>query len=184
VADTIYSFISHPAYQNGYTLSGTITTDGNMGQLSQSDINAWSWTATNGANTYSVNSAEPGAEVYPGSANLYAGSDYLAIPLVEGDGLSLLMTPTTAAGQVLQLGAHTDSVLSSCHGPTGNLSPWWTDYISPIPDEVSTPAGNAWMIADDGAPTSVPEPSSLVLACLALPALAGVFYLRRRNATS
>ena len=35
-----------PAYQDGYALSGTITTDGNTGYITSLDITNWSWTAT------------------------------------------------------------------------------------------------------------------------------------------
>lgn len=39
-----YSLQNYPADQEGYTLSGTITTDGVIGGLAASDIVSWSWT--------------------------------------------------------------------------------------------------------------------------------------------
>ncbi len=41
-----YSIQNYPADQNGATLSGTITTDGAIGNLASSDILSWSWTIT------------------------------------------------------------------------------------------------------------------------------------------
>jgi hypothetical protein len=39
-----YAIQNYPADQEGYTLSGTITTDGVIGGLAASDIVSWSWT--------------------------------------------------------------------------------------------------------------------------------------------
>ena len=41
-----YSLQNYAADQNGSTLSGTVTTDGNLGTLTQADIVAWTWTVT------------------------------------------------------------------------------------------------------------------------------------------
>jgi hypothetical protein len=40
----IYSIQNYPPEQNGHTLSGTITTDGQIGPLAGSDITSWSVT--------------------------------------------------------------------------------------------------------------------------------------------
>ena len=39
-----YAIENYPADQEGYTFSGTITTDGVIGGLASSDIVSWSWT--------------------------------------------------------------------------------------------------------------------------------------------
>ena len=58
---------TQPAFDNGYTFTGTITTDGTLGPLSPSDILAWSWTAVSPslgpAFTVSGSSADPGSQV-------------------------------------------------------------------------------------------------------------------------
>jgi hypothetical protein len=46
-----YTFISYAPLQNGYTLSGTVTTDGTIGALTDANITAWTWTITNGVNS-------------------------------------------------------------------------------------------------------------------------------------
>jgi hypothetical protein len=51
-ADQItYDIVNYPSLQNGYTIQGTITTDGTMGTLTKSDITGWSIQITNGAGT-------------------------------------------------------------------------------------------------------------------------------------
>jgi len=59
-ASMIYDIVDYPGLENGWTLSGTITTDGTIGTLSASDITAWSWTLTNGATTDNWNSGVTG----------------------------------------------------------------------------------------------------------------------------
>jgi hypothetical protein len=41
-----YTIQNYPADQNGASLSGTITTDGVIGNLASTDILSWSWTVT------------------------------------------------------------------------------------------------------------------------------------------
>ena len=47
----VYNIVNYPGLENGWTVSGTITTDGTIGTLSASDITAWSWSLTDGATT-------------------------------------------------------------------------------------------------------------------------------------
>lgn len=44
-----YDLVNYPDVQDGNTLSGTITTDGAIGNLQMSDITAWSVTISQGA---------------------------------------------------------------------------------------------------------------------------------------
>ena len=53
-ADIVYTVNNNASLQQGYTLTGTITTDGKIGDLAGSDIGAWSITATNGTATYTT----------------------------------------------------------------------------------------------------------------------------------
>jgi hypothetical protein len=48
-APITYSIVDNAAYQNGYTVSGSITTDGTTGSLSSSNITNWTYAVTNTA---------------------------------------------------------------------------------------------------------------------------------------
>ncbi len=54
----VYSLENYSQYQDGYTLAGSITTDGTIGALSAANIVAWEFAATNGTNTVSFNSVQ------------------------------------------------------------------------------------------------------------------------------
>jgi hypothetical protein len=84
-ADTIYNLISFPTLQNGYSVTGTITTDGRLGTLAYSDIIATSITSvTNGVSTYQ--NLQPD-HVY-GSTSLFATSTGLFLRAVPVEGPS------------------------------------------------------------------------------------------------
>src|SRR5579871_6763896 len=46
-----YDLNSYLSEQNGWSLSGTITTDGNLGAITTADILSWQFTLTNGTTT-------------------------------------------------------------------------------------------------------------------------------------
>jgi len=54
----IYDIRNYPLDQQGHTVSGTITTDGLIGQLAASDIKSWSVTIDN---TFTFRSSDAGA---------------------------------------------------------------------------------------------------------------------------
>jgi hypothetical protein len=55
-----YDWVDYPPLENGYTVSGTITTDGNTGTLAASDITSWTLQISQGPTTIdSLNSSTP-----------------------------------------------------------------------------------------------------------------------------
>lgn len=48
-APITYTFVDNAAFQSGHTLSGSITTDGTIGNLANQNILNWNWTITNTA---------------------------------------------------------------------------------------------------------------------------------------
>jgi PEP-CTERM motif len=84
-----YDFVNYPADQSGWTLSGSITTDGHLGFIGSQDIISWNWTASNGAQSVSFDSSQPNAWTdvyrytagYPQPANvIWATPTELTLP--------------------------------------------------------------------------------------------------------
>ena len=146
-ATTIYRIVNNPAVQSGYTLSGTITTDGTLGTIYSTNVVAWSFLATNGVNAYSANSSQPGSSVY--IDGIVATPDYLELPSsTVSSPYDINLNGATSglqwSGSTLQSGAFT----SALHW--NSTWPWWQDHITTTPHDV--PGG--WAIADNGAPLS------------------------------
>lgn len=172
-ADIMYSIVNNAAVQGGYTLSGTITTDGNLGTISAQDILAWNYLVTNGVTTYSANSSQSGSHIGIGGS-ITATSDYIELPsaTVSNPSTLNLFGPTSHvqwSGSTLENYAFTSAFESN------GSWPWWHDYTTTTPHDV--PGG--WAIADNGT-TVVPEPSSLTVSGLVAFVMA-VGYTRRRQ---
>ncbi len=57
-ADMTYILNSFAADQNGWTLTGSITTDGTIGVLAKSDFVSWTWTVTEGSSSSTYSSTD------------------------------------------------------------------------------------------------------------------------------
>ena len=164
VAENItYEMVSHPDWQNGYTLTGTITTNGTTGTLAYSDILSASLAVSKGTTTYENVSAN---EIY-GIQNLSATATGLYLPLWTTSASS----PSFSVGSTgyglprLQYNYffHFGGVYSEsrCDVPISTgLSVLW-----------ATPNGYNNPLQLDGSPllvaNVVPEPSSLCLLGIA-----------------
>ena len=62
-AEMMYSILNSQSDQGGYTVSGTIgLADGtSFGTVLAPDVSSWSFSVTNGTNTYAASSTDPGA---------------------------------------------------------------------------------------------------------------------------
>jgi hypothetical protein len=157
-ASTIYKLVSYPTLQNGYTLTGTITTDGHVGVLAYSDITDASLTASNGTTTYQTPHA---SEVY-GVTNLIATATELDLPLsnlqsfphfkIGGAGFG---TPQLQYDYI-QNADNSIVLYSNCvvDHPTTLTVLWNTSPGS----NLLQLNGEPWRIA-----TAVPEPAALIL---------------------
>ncbi len=71
-----YDLEINPYLTNGWTLSGTITTDGALGPLQSPDILSWSWTATKfGVGSVSANSTDIDAQPVGTNIGVYASTN-------------------------------------------------------------------------------------------------------------
>jgi hypothetical protein len=180
-----YQIVNYPTYQDGYTITGTITTDGDLGVISVSDILSWQWTVSSvhasstdesGLNdTYggivsppTFTASETDLTLISGIFDMYDASDFQIVnsnPSYASVNLEWAYVPSSIEN-FLTSGYYTSGGVEGTiywrYGPTGG-----------------TQIGGG-LIADDG--VAVPEPNTLTLLVSALLGLAGVVYLRRRGA--
>lgn len=174
-ATITYQLEQHPEYQNGFTLSGSITTDGTMGQIVQGNIMSWNWSVSKGSVVMDqLSSSDLNAEAAP--IGLIASSTTLTIPEpVSGEQRSLLLCIRTGIG----IGGGVSNILEwiNGNGPgTGDIysanpqSPEFWNYGAPSPMELNMGDGTTFLIASV-ATQAVPEPASLVMMSLGVAAV-------------
>jgi hypothetical protein len=174
-----YAIQNYPADQQGASLSGTITTDGVTGTLAATDILSWSWTITPAGGTpFTLSSSEAGAQVFifPGSVVSASQSAITIAPRQDSiDGSSFALDSVNGGGNVVSNLEYDRP--GNQGGPSG--------YVGMIQgaDVWSTqnPAmggTDPWVIAKVA---TVPEPSSLTLAALAVTCAVALGGARKRR---
>jgi len=148
LADRTYNIQNYPDLQNGWTLSGTITTDGTIGTIIPPNILSWTWTITNGASSFTVSSTDPGAVVKT-TDGITATGVALLVPFPNQ---ALLLT---SPGGALTWG--TDLTQYSTAGEAFLTPTTGTGWST---TETAEPGSPAWLFASTS-PVAVPEPSSL-----------------------
>jgi hypothetical protein len=183
-ASITYAFVNNAAFQNGYDFSGSITTDGTIGALSNSNITGWNFVITNTA-TSVVEHTQSGTGVYSGRFNASAtqltlppASDSLgssSFQLDVGGGMfSWLRMPAQSMespfGPPMQFPA-TESYFVSLN------TQFWSNSQQPL--ALTSTAGGDWIIAST---SIVPEPSTygLLFGGFTLAVVA----MRRRKSTN
>jgi PEP-CTERM motif len=168
--DVTYNMVNDPVDQNGFELSGTIVTDGNIGALTSSDVVSWQFTITG-----------------PGGPFSNSGT---GASLERGDLLGLAATTSgdlTTSGFVLlgvdfndasSTGINWQPDADTYYGAVGGNLIWVTGQ-PPFPPPTGFPAAGAWTIATAAA--SVPEPSSVVLAGLGCASAIAFGLARKRS---
>jgi hypothetical protein len=170
LAGSTYNIQNYPALQNGWTLSGTITTDGAIGFIQASDITSWAWTVTSGGDTFTFKSTDPQAGLLLPSDTLRANSEDLLLTLPSG------FEFLTEAAELAYVSRGTPLTITSA----AVLLPLPFDVLWNT--EISTPPGlDAWAIASRST-SAVPEPCTLYL--LGFGAAFGSLYVvgRKRRA--
>src|SRR5271157_3999787 len=145
-----YDIVNYPDLQNGWTLSGTITTDGTIGTIQASDITSWTWTIVEAGTALTIRSTDLGAGV-------------------TVDGLTATSTDLQLhfnSDQLLQLGSNAAFLqdatshieprfITQALGPA--IPPPRIAWSSSIPQP---PGTSAWLIASTST-AAVPEPCTL-----------------------
>jgi hypothetical protein len=178
-ASIVYTFQSYNSLQNGYTLSGTITTDGTIGALAPANITAWSYTITNGTTT--DHESGGGNDVYVTGVTVSATS----ISMGVSSGSSNFPNNLVFTNGFVGLLEYTRTPPSNAPGFgdsyqafSPNASLFWSASASNPPG--LSLGGNTWIIAANLA-QAVPEPGSLTLALLGLSCLATAALWTRRH---
>lgn len=172
----IYDLDNYASEQNGWTLSGTITTDGTIGTLTGANITAWNFSETNGATTYSL-SSDTGALLV--LDNLVATSTELTLAAASPTdynnvfGFGAASQPNIEYYRQYHSSSYSTNQYSSFTPISGTTL--WAD------SNLSSLGGDPWVIATAEQPSAAPEPSSLVLFGMGTVLLGGYRGWRRRN---
>lgn len=171
LAAVTYKLVDYPQYQNGWTLSGSITTDGATGDITAGHIKAWDWTITQGNLSFSRDSTNSEAEFWPPLAEqkcFHATSTSLS--MIPGWWASLVYSTDPGAADddlgwnwISLDGGQTMQPYYFCAvDNTYGWAAWNTTLAGP----------NGWIVA------TVPEPSTIALLFAA--SLGGLLWWRRR----
>ncbi len=164
-APITYSIVNNAAFQakypsgvGGYTLSGSITTDGTLGDVT-SGILGWNWTVTDNATSAVVRSAS-GNGATNGFSVQASATQITLRPFGVGSGLSLIGVGETLAwfrraGE--DFGDFQMPASDEYYFQYGELLWYNSQDGNFIP--LSSTADGSWIIADGGVST-VPEPST------------------------
>ena len=158
MADRMYELQSVPT--DGWTLSGTITTDGTIGTIQATNILSWTWTISGGGSSVTVSSTDPGAAV------AISGFDLIgAAPGITSTGATLLVP----GGNYIRM-----SNPDATPWYYNNIDQWHWQVILPGVTLPGVRSGDElWFSTGYGSPTAeipsatiavVPEPSPLYIA--------------------
>jgi hypothetical protein len=174
-ADVTYTIQNYPADQNGHTVSGTITTDGHIGPLTEADITSWTVTFDN---TFTFRSTDAGAATgVLGDVQATSTSITLGASLVTNS-LTLGLSPNPPMLVTFILWDRPVPV------PPGLYQAVQNNHVpfSLLWNEVTQTLGghDPWVIAvaQGGA---VPEPASLCMAGIAITAGLAYGWSRHRR---
>jgi hypothetical protein len=159
-AEIIYAIQNYPAEQNGHTLSGTITTDGQIGPLAGSDITSWSVTFDD---TFTITGA--GALL---QGVVQATITSITLPAAPPDSVANLLFLVSPAGDLgwERPAGSTSGIYEASHAPLQQL--WNTN-------PATLGGTDPWVLA------VVPEPSSLGMAVSGISAGLAYGWFRRRR---
>jgi hypothetical protein len=140
----MYTVVNYPSEQNGYTISGTLTTNGSTGtDLPDSDIIKWDIT---------IHGVTPPIELTESNSNITPFTFNATTSTITVGSGAIAIIGTTEDGQITWAGPSTIDASGSYSAAQGNTVLW----------------GASGFGANQAVATvsSVPEPSSAVLASI------------------
>ena len=166
-APITYDLVNVPADQNGWTVSGHLTTTGATGTLAASDVTSWDFTLTKGLTSYAATGSAPS-----NISNILATSDAIIVQNLPVTGLTLTKGVTSLSWTRL-----TPSF--EYYSATQSFNLW--QAFSP---SYSVDSAGGWIIAT-APPSGVPEidPATGSSALSLVAGVLAVIEQRRRRAT-
>jgi hypothetical protein len=169
-ASITYNLQSYLIPQGFNTVTGTITTDGNIGNITASDISSWSYTIRSPLGF--IVDQEAGTSTSVTVDGLNATSTTLTLPSGPAR-TDLQFFPSPFPTNLSYIRTNIDVYAAE----TASGSIIWVNQV-PVPPGLIL-GGDPWVIAV--AASTVPEPGSLTLALLGGACLAVVQWTRRRR---
>ncbi len=160
-APITYSLVNNAALQNGFTLSGSISTDGTIGELSYENFRGWSFTITETATSLVILSDSSPLNAF--SERIVASATQLTLPNPTGSNFQNFLVLIGAQGQLawsripsVGSGDSRDAAREQ-YGALADSDVYWNNEAESL--SLPSTADGSWIIADDGVST-VPEPST------------------------
>jgi hypothetical protein len=166
-----YSLQNYAADQNGSTLTGSITTDGNLGTLTAADIVAWTWTVTPPVGSPFTQSSGPGINTT--IENLLATDTQLLLPESQSEHSEIFLGFGDSGSGLLVYRREENNAIF-LYGAQPSL-PGTGFWLTANPGMGGT---DPWLI---GVAAAVPEPSGALLISMGI---AGLLLARRWRRSS
>ena len=172
----VYDIQSYSGPQGGWSLTGSITTDGTIGTLTASDITAWNFSMSEGSTTYEASSAEVNVSMTVNQLQATATQLTLAPASSMSVSPELQFESFNSAVELYyerELGP--SFYYEVYEGGPAYATAWALEQPSSQPYDGL--GGTTWIIGV----ASVPEPGSLTLALLGIGCLAVAGPMTRRT---
>jgi hypothetical protein len=169
-ANIVYDLVDYPQFQNGYNISGTITTDGTIGDLITANIVSWGYTIKSGStNVFSAASSDLNAMTYinSGAGLVYATHSSISVNALNG-GAGIFLYDGPSFGDMHYSMGQNGSFIVTQAGKNGGPV-YWNNYTNQSVVTFATVA-------------AVPEPSTYATALAGLTCGAYSLFRRRKRA--
>jgi hypothetical protein len=177
-AEMVYNLVDYPASENGWTVSGQITTDGTFGSIGVNDFVSESFTISNGSVTYTV----PIGTSHD-LLNFIASSSSLTVPI--GDFTELAGDTISGSKYVTLVWENIDlnpypGYYAVVYPASGGQGTFLFENYNPTTSAGSIGSNDPWVIAT----AAVPEPSGMIFLVTAIGTIGFASWVHRRRGAS